>query len=35
MAWIIGAVIFIVLFLTAIYVVAGIAVSVAGSCQTD
>lgn len=32
---IIGAAVFIVLFLAAIYVVAGIAVSAAGSCQTD
>lgn len=35
MAWIIGAAVFTVLFLTAVYVVAGIAVSVAGSYQTD
>ena len=35
MAWIIGAAVFIILFLAAIYVVAGIAVSVAGSYQTD
>lgn len=35
MAWIIGAAVFTILFLTAIYVVAGIAVSVAGNYQTD
>lgn len=35
MAWIIGAAVFIILFLAAIYVAAGIAVSVAGSYQTD
>lgn len=35
MAWIIGAAVFTMLFLAAVYVVAGIAVSVAGSCQTD
>ena len=35
MARIIGAAVFIVLFLAAIYVVAGIAVSVAGSYQID
>lgn len=35
MAWIIGAAAFIILFLAAIYVAAGIAVSVAGSYQTD
>ena len=35
MAWIIGTAVFIILFLAAIYVVAGIAVSVAGSYQTD
>lgn len=35
MAWIIGAAVFTILFLTAVYVVAGIAVSVAGSYQTD
>lgn len=35
MAWIIGAAVFAILFLTAVYVAAGIAVSVAGSCQTD
>ena len=35
MAWIIGAAAFIILFLAAIYVVAGIAVSVAGNYQTD
>ena len=32
---IMGTAVFIILFLTAIYVVAGIAVSVAGSYQTD
>lgn len=35
MAWIIGAAAFIILFLAVIYVVAGIAVTVAGSYQTD
>lgn len=35
MAWIIGAAIFIILFLTVMFVIAGIAVSVAGSYQTD
>lgn len=35
MAWIVGVAVFIILFFTATYVVAGIAVSVAGSCQTD
>lgn len=35
MAWIIRTAVFIILFLTVIYVVAGIAVSVAGSYQTD
>lgn len=35
MAWIIGAAIFIILFLTVMFVAAGIAVSVAGSYQTD
>ncbi len=35
MAWIKGAAVFIILFLTVIYAVAGIAVSMAGSCQTD
>ena len=35
MAWVLGAAVFIILFLAAIYVVAGIAVSVAGSYQTD
>lgn len=35
MTRIIGAAAFIILFLAAIYVVAGIAVSVAGSYQTD
>lgn len=35
MEWIIGTAVFIILFLTVIYAVAGIAVSMAGSCQTD
>lgn len=35
MAWIIGAAAFIIFFLAAIYVAAGIAVSVAGNYQTD
>lgn len=35
MAWIMGAAVFIIYFLTVIYVVAGIAVNMAGSCQTD
>jgi len=35
MAWIIGVAVFTILFLTAVYVAAGIAVSVAGSYQTD
>ena len=34
-AWIIGAAVFTMLFLAAVYVAAGIAVSVAGSYQTD
>lgn len=35
MAWIIGAAVCTILFLAAVYVAAGIAVSVAGSYQTD
>ena len=35
MAWIIGAAVFTILFLAVVYVAAGIAVSVAGSYQTD
>lgn len=35
MAWIIGAAIVIILFLAVMFVIAGIAVSVAGSYQTD
>lgn len=35
MAWIIGAAISIILFLAVMFVAAGIAVSVAGSYQTD
>ena len=35
MAWIIGTAIFLILFLTVMFVIAGIAVSVAGSYQTD
>ncbi len=35
MAWIIGAAVFIILFLTTVYVVAGIAVSAAGSYLSD
>ncbi len=35
MKWIIGAAVFIIFFLTGVFVAACIAVSAAGSCQTD
>lgn len=35
MAWIIRAAVFTILFLTVLYVMAGMAVRVAGSYQTD
>lgn len=35
MGWIVGTAMFVLLFLAGIYIAAGIALGMAGSCQTD